>query len=385
VITIRYWLLIGIFILCVLAFAGDSVPLVELYKTGKIHVEKEFVLDDDAMPGDVFFESPSTVTCDPQGNIYVVDSGATNIKKFDSLGKFLKVFGREGQGPGEFGRLYYSAFAGDRLVLWDSGNRRLCSFAPDGEFIDSTSIPYDAGSVRKLRGLPTGEVLVEMEKTFRSQPDKPQECRIDLYSQDLKFVRNIYERSLWRKKYIRTKEYGTSVLHFPYSADVQWEVTHDGRIVVGFSENYGIEVFDAYGKKVSTISHSHEPVKVTEKDKKDFFDSISFYRMGERLKDPPEYITKYTEFPPHKPVYKNILADEEGNIWVLLNRGKADEDGKTFDVFDAAGKFISRVLIEGGAAIPDNRNAYVLHKRSLLLIETGADDLYRIIRYKISG
>jgi hypothetical protein len=383
--AIKYFPLVGMLIICFGAFSGDSVQLTSLYKTGKIRLEQEFVLGDDALPGDVFFDNPSTVTCDREGNIYVVDSGATNIKKFDGLGKFLKVFGREGQGPGEFGRLYFSAFAGDHLVLWDSGNRRLCAFAPDGEFIDSTNIPYDAGSVRKLRGLPTGDVLVEMEKTFRSEPDKPQECRIDLYSKDLQFVRNIYERNLRRMKYIRTKEYGTSVLYFPYSADVQWEVTPDGHIAIGYSEDYDIEIFDSSGKKVLTFTHTHEPVNVTEKDKKDFFDSISFYRMGERLKDPPEYITKYTEFPPHKPVYKNILADEEGNIWVLLNREKGDEDGKTFDVFDPAGKFIARVQVDGDATFPDNRNAYILHKRSLLLIVTGADDLYRIIRYKVSG
>jgi hypothetical protein len=56
-------------------------------------------LDDDTLPEDLFFESPSTVSCDLEGNIYVVDSGAKNIKKFDAQGKFLKIIGREGQGP----------------------------------------------------------------------------------------------------------------------------------------------------------------------------------------------------------------------------------------------------------------------------------------------
>ena len=124
-----------------------------------------------------------------------------------------------------------------------------------------------------------------MEKTFRREPDKPQECRIDLYSGDLKFVRTIYQRSLWRKKYIRTKEYGTSTLFFPFSADVQWDVTPDGRIVIGYSANYELEIYDRIGKKTSAISHSYDPAKVAEKDKKDYFNSIAFYRGGERLKE----------------------------------------------------------------------------------------------------
>jgi hypothetical protein len=371
-------------IACSVFFAAARQPFVEPGQTKKLRFEQEFVLDDDAMPGDNFFESPSTITCDPEGNIFVADSGGKNIKKFDAQGKFLKAFGREGQGPGEFGRIFYCTFARDHLVVWDSGNRRLCAFSADGEYIRSSSISYDAGSVRKLKGMPTGEVLVEMEKTFRSEPDKPQKCTIDLYSPELKFAQNIYERSLWRKKYIRTKEYGTSVLHFPYSADVRWDVMPDGRIVIGYSADYDLEICDRTGKKVGTISHDYEPIKVTEKDKEDFFDSIEFYRMGERLKDPPEYITKYTEFPAHKPVYKNILVDGDGNLWIVLNRKKGEEDGRVLDMFDPAGKFIARFFMEGGAAFSDNPNAYILHRRSLLSIETGADDLYRIVHYKMT-
>ena len=383
--ALKYLPIFWIPIICIIAFSADVTSLEELYKTGKILFEQEYVLDDESMPEEIFFESPSTVSCDPEGNIYVVDSGAKNVKKFDAQGKFLKTIGREGQGPGEFGGLYYATFAKDRLIVWDSGNRRLCAFTPDGDFIKSTNISYEEGFVRKLRGFPTGEIVVEKEKTYRNEPDKPQTCTIDLYSPDLKFVRTIYKRELWRKKYVRTKEYGISTLYFPYSADVRWDVMPDGAIIIGFSADYELEIYDRSGKKISTITHTYEPVKVTEKYKKDYFDSIEFYRMGERLKDPPEYVTKYTEFPKNKPVYNNILIDSEGNIWVILNRENKDEDGKVFEMFDPTGKFISCVLIEGDAAFPDNHNAYILHNGSLLSIETGEDDLYQITRYKMTG
>ena len=372
-------------IICVMAFSADVATLSELYKTGKVIFEQDFVLDDNSMPENLFFENPSTVTCDPEGNIYVVDSGAKNIKKFDAKGRFLKTIGREGQGPGEFGGLYYSTFAKNRLIVWDSGNRRLCVFAPDGDFVKSANIAYEEGSVRKLRGFPSGEIAVEKEKTFRNEPDRPQTCTIDLYSSDLEFVRTIYRRELWRKKYVRTKEYGISTLYFPYSADVQWDIMPDGRIIIGFSENYELEIYNRSGKKISTISHAHEPAAITDRDKKEYFDSIAFYRMGERLKEVPDYVTKYTEFPKHKPVYNNILIDSRGNFWVVLNREKKEENGKMFDAFSPEGKFISRVLMDGHIWLPSNRHAYILHNGSLMLIKTGDDELYRVIRYKISG
>jgi hypothetical protein len=375
----------GMIVVFVSALSVDLFPVSDLFETGKVRFEREFILDDDRMPEGVFFETPSTVSCDPEGDIYVVDSGAKNIKKFDAQGKFLKTIGREGQGPGEFDSPYYSTFAGNRLIVWDSGSRRLSSFTPDGDFVDSVNIAYNEGWVRGLRGLSSGEVVVEMEKSYRREPDKPQECRIDLYSTELKFIRTIYKRELWRKKYIRTKEYGTTTLYFPYSADVRWDVLPDGRIVIGYSSKYELEIFDRSGNNISSISHTYDPVDVTEKDRREYFDSVEFYRMGERLKDPPEYITKYTEFPKHKPVYKNLLTDSEGNIWVVLNRKNQDEDGKIFDVFDRTGKFVSRVFLEGDTAFPDNRNAYVVNKGTFLLIETDENDLYRLIRFKISG
>jgi len=166
---------------------------------------------------------------------------------------------------------------------------------------------------------------------------------------------------------------------------VRWDVTPNGRITIGYSANYDLEVYDRTGIKVTTISHDYEPVKVTERDKKNYFDSVTFYRMGERLKNPPEYITKYIEFPKHKPVYKNILVDSEGNIWVVLNRERKDEKGKKFDTFNPKGEFISSVFIQGEAAFPDNHNAYIIHNGSFLLLKTGDDELFRLIRYRISG
>ncbi len=188
----RYFLIIGVSVLFLCAFSAHQILLSKSYKTGKIRFVQELVLDDGSMPENLFFERPTSVVCDQDDNIYVLDSDANNIKKFDSNGKFIK----------------------------------------------SSNIPYDEGSVRKLRSLPTGEIVVEKEKSYRRDPDKPQICTIDLYSRDLEYVRIIYERSLWRKKYIRTREYGISTLYFPYSPDVHWDVSPEGKIIIGFSENY---------------------------------------------------------------------------------------------------------------------------------------------------
>ena len=79
----------------------DQKMLSDLYKTGKIFLRPELVLDDQSMPKGVIFESPFDIEEDPRGNVYVLDYRANNIKIFSSEGKFINTIGRQGQGPGD--------------------------------------------------------------------------------------------------------------------------------------------------------------------------------------------------------------------------------------------------------------------------------------------
>ena len=60
------------------------------------------MLDEKTMPKDVLFAGPGALDCDAAGNVYVMDFSDNNIKQFDASGKFMKLIGRKGQGPGEF-------------------------------------------------------------------------------------------------------------------------------------------------------------------------------------------------------------------------------------------------------------------------------------------
>ena len=48
------------------------------------------------------FLRPSDVKSDPQGSIYVIDSGSNRIQKYDHALEYVQTIGRKGQGPGEF-------------------------------------------------------------------------------------------------------------------------------------------------------------------------------------------------------------------------------------------------------------------------------------------
>ncbi|RKZ11471.1 hypothetical protein DRQ53_14860 [bacterium] len=77
----------------------------------------------------------------PDGTIFVADQTAEHVRVFAPSGEFLRTIGREGQGPGEFGRLAAISVDEEGYLLAADASR-VHIFAPDGKPIQS----FDTGS-----------------------------------------------------------------------------------------------------------------------------------------------------------------------------------------------------------------------------------------------
>jgi len=381
--TVKFLILVLIFLSAIFVFiqADNQESLASLYTGGKVRFVKELVLDDSSMPEDVFFESPFYIESDAKGNIYVCDYKANNIKKFDASGKFIKIIGREGQGPGEFGAPSQAACAKDRLIVWEMRNRRISALTLDGEYITGKKLTSRGEWLQNMRSLPNGDVVIGMETMFFSELDKPQEYTIQIFSPDLEQKKSIYSHDFWQNKIIRGEFRGN--IPQPFPPLVYWDVSPEGKIVIGFSEKYEISIYDSEKGKLSTFTHPWKPVKITEQDKKAHFDGMSFSIGGVSKKEIPDYIEKNTKFPKVKPAFNSILVDYEGNILVHAYRKDKDEMYKYFDSFDSEGNFISSVQVIGDIPFPASPRVSFTG-RSFWRMETGEDELFKVIKYKIS-
>ena len=111
------------------------------------------------------FNAPSDVIVAPNGDIFVADGHGdkTNarIVKFSKDGKFIKAWGKEGKGPGEFdqphglamdsaGRLFVADRANSRLQIFDQDGKYLAEWKqfgrPSGVWIDKSDTIYVADS-----------------------------------------------------------------------------------------------------------------------------------------------------------------------------------------------------------------------------------------------
>jgi sugar lactone lactonase YvrE len=111
------------------------------------------------------FNAPSDVLIAPNGDIFVADGhgGDTNarIVKLTNDGKFIKAWGKKGNGPGEFGlphglamdstgRLFVADRENNRIQIFDQDGKLLAEWRqfgrPSGIFINKNDVIYVADS-----------------------------------------------------------------------------------------------------------------------------------------------------------------------------------------------------------------------------------------------
>ena len=102
-------------------------------------------------PGEFIY--PVAVTKDAQDNLYVAEYGSNDrVQKFTSEGKFLVAFGSFGTGPGQFQRPSGLVWRDGKIYAADAFNNRIQVFTDDGKFLEilrakdepvALNLPYD--------------------------------------------------------------------------------------------------------------------------------------------------------------------------------------------------------------------------------------------------
>ena len=122
------------------------------------------------------------------GRLYIVENSSTaHIYMMGAKGiTFVKTFGREGQGPGEFDFMYLIRVFKDHLDI--PGSNKLARFSLDGEYINEVKFPVSVfkGGIYRL-----GENYVTRDYQF---DDKGSTTTIRLNDKDFKLIKVIGAR-----------------------------------------------------------------------------------------------------------------------------------------------------------------------------------------------
>jgi len=260
------------------------------------------------------------------GTAYVLDMKDNRVKVFDVRGKFLRAFGKKGQGPGELNQPVGLIITPENEILVeDVLNQRLALFTLDGKFVRHISTAKALGLsgiemdgrgmiVARSMGLgDTGKMFMEV-KTY----DKDLNPKIKLAAVE-------FQMSL------QSKINPFSAMTLLYALDGQ------GRLYFGSQRGYEIKVLSLEGKLLKTIGRDYDPVAITKEFKDEMLKLIPNV-SGVNVKD-------MIQFPKVFPPYGNFVLADEGRLLVrTYEKGRAEKEFY-WDVFDAEGRFVAKVPI----------------------------------------
>ncbi|MCJ7643445.1 MAG: 6-bladed beta-propeller [Candidatus Aminicenantes bacterium] len=99
-------------------------------------IKLDFKTDDDAV-----FSRPVSISHDRDA-VYVIDAEENEVRVFSKTGAFVRVFGRKGQGPGEFDSPADLDVSGDRIYVTDRFNKRVQVLDRKGGYLGGFRVPF---------------------------------------------------------------------------------------------------------------------------------------------------------------------------------------------------------------------------------------------------
>jgi hypothetical protein len=122
-------------VVCLLACACSNQDQVSISARWTVDSVPLLDIGDTTLLGESTLQSARWATRLPGGNIVVGDQYGDALRFFDSDGTPIRVVGRAGEGPGEFGDITWADNCGtDSLFVWDYSRRRMIVFDTTGRF-----------------------------------------------------------------------------------------------------------------------------------------------------------------------------------------------------------------------------------------------------------
>ena len=287
-----------------------------LYGKEALILQEDLAIGKPGSPPEALFSDIRQIAVDARENIYVLDGKESQVKVFDREGKHLRTIGRPGQGPGELDNPRSISISSDEIVVTET-SRRLSFFSLDGSYLRTLSTKETWALMAECDS--QGNIIIT---TATLDPKEP-------YYSYLKFdaqLNLLFEIA-------RSPAPNASKGFNPFMPISYFRVGKDDNIIYGYPGDYTIQVISPQGKLIKKITRDYGPVEVTEKEKKEV--------MG----DAPPSI-KF-DFSRYHSAYRRFVADDEGRVIVQSWEKDEPKDIFLYDVFDAEGRYIVQVPIEG--------------------------------------
>ena len=259
---------------------------------------------------------------DTNGNLYILDSGESTISVFDKNGRFVRSFGRPGQGPKEFSLpSMFFIRTHDIFVLQEFGTQfKIVDL--EGEFVSTRLVSFQNPLRYCAAG---GDVYLfsgKVDQTFTKLEFILRRFEGGRFDQDKVLLTHNYPPGLGGPNY-----------DFTWA---NWLLISDGGEYYFPEDNlnkYSIIKYDREGKPVLIFDRKYE-IREYSKKASDRFHSDYRRQIEEGT----------MKFPASPPVVRKMFQDQKNNIWVISGETSEDNEDPDYenaiDIFSEKGEWL---------------------------------------------
>jgi hypothetical protein len=329
-------------------------------------------------------DGPRPYTFSPQalaaargdGTLYVLDRGNHEVRVFDSRGRHLRTFGREGAGPGEFLGASTAGWRADTLWVSDLVQMRTTFFAPNGAVLRTTG-PALRASTRYEPGV-ADAVLADGSSLVLARPLQPRSGRTAPDVSRLPMLRvgrsGPPDTLAWRDLRNRMVRVDAGdrrlMLPQPWDDSPLWAVSTTGQSIVlvnrpaaARAENARFHVMrlSSFGDTLFSGSFSYTPVRVPAGWAAKWADEtaslISSRRSGTDRRALAASLVRDAYVPSFMPPVTAVVAGDDGTVWL-----RREEQGSTviWNVLSGEGRLLAEVRAPSGLEVQQVQRSHVL-------------------------
>jgi hypothetical protein len=317
------------------------------------------------------FGLPFSMTVSDDGMLYVFDTKNGTNYIFDTDGKFIKAFAREGQGPGEIIRQEFTHLVGDKVII--PGMNGVHFFAKDGEYVKTVK---QEEIQRDPRIFIDEENIISAPLTAVLLPEgKAEIIRRNIKTGEEAIITDFTPMQTG------IAASGSQVIDIIVIglSPLMTLGFYDGRIYWGMSDSYVINVSDLGGKKITSFSVNRKKKRISDNFKKKYFRDLNLPEdmLPQILKSYPNELTFFHRIEVHNGLIYVYVPDLD------LDLGQAKI--KQIDIFSQEGKYLYRSVVNFGKNLThlfSPLNNFIIKDDHIYAACEREDDTIVILKYK---
>lgn len=295
------------------------------------------------------------------GVIVVGDRGSRTLRLFDADGRHLRTVGRQGSGPGEFRSLSsVQRIAGDTLVVWDGGLRRVSTVDAAGEFVGEVSAALLGNSpIQMIRRLDDGRWLVSWEPSLSGAGGFGVHRRtavVGVAATDLSPADTIGTWPGLEFSVVQTAGGGMSIGPSPWGRALAL-APRGAEIIVANSKRMGYDVAGNDGAIRASVRVPMD-LRMTDAHRQELLAAA----LAQARDGDTEFARAWyggDGVPQHRAAFRGVLVDTGGNVW-LGPAGSPAVDPRRWIVFDVGGRYLGVVVMPEGFTPSDVGDDWIL-------------------------